>query len=63
MKNKGYLYSKAIFTIIMEGELTAKSRYQYIGGSWKGGDISSGLLYSPIKERSYLDIVSKSLEG
>ena len=33
----------------MEGEPTAKSRYQYIGGPWKSGDISSNSLYTPTR--------------
>lgn len=61
LKNKAHLFSKAMFTIVMEGELTAKSRYQYIGGEWKGGDLSSGMLYTPIKDRHYIKIVTKCL--
>lgn len=45
----------------MEGDLAAKARYQYIAGQWKGGDVSSNLLYTPSRERQYNKLLSKSL--
>lgn len=50
-----------MFTIIMEGDLAAKSRYHYIIGPWKGGDVSSNLLYSPSRERQYNKLLLKSI--
>lgn len=45
----------------MEGDLAAKARYQYIAGPWKGGDVSTNLLYTPTRERQYSKLLDKSL--
>lgn len=46
----------------MEGDLAAKARYQYIAGQWKGGDVSSNLLYNPCRERQYSKILLKLID-
>jgi hypothetical protein len=61
MKNRGYVFSKAMFALAMEGEMTAKARYQFIGGPWKSGDLRSNMLYTPSRERNYLETVAQSV--
>ena len=67
LKSKGYVFSKYVFEAISEGEVVSKTRFEYVAGSWTGGDVSqvdSKMLgiYRPLQVKDYGQYIERSLK-